>query len=45
MKRTFTALLAAAALSAPALATDPVALGEIAIGPELMEKAEDYGQR
>lgn len=45
MKRTMTALFAIAALAAPSLADDPVSIGEIGFGPELLEKAEDYGQR
>lgn len=45
MKRTLTALATLAALAAPALASDPVAIGEIAIGPELQDKADEYGQR
>lgn len=45
MRRTLTALAAIAALAAPSLADDPVSIGEIGFGPELLEKAEDYGQR
>jgi hypothetical protein len=45
MKRTLTAFFAIAALAAPSLADDPVSIGEIGFGPELLEKADEYGQR
>jgi hypothetical protein len=45
MRRTITALLAIGALAAPALAADPVSIAPIQFGPELTEKAEEYGQR
>lgn len=45
MLRTMTAILALGALSAPSLADQPVAIGEIAYGPELVEHAEDFGER
>lgn len=45
MRRTITALLAIGALAAPSLAEDTVSIAPIQIGPELTEKAEDYGQR
>jgi hypothetical protein len=45
MRRTITALLAFGALTAPALAADTVSIAPIQFGPELTEKAEEYGQR
>ena len=45
MLRTMTAILALGALSTPSLADQPVAIGEIAYGPELVEHAEDFGER
>ena len=45
MLRTMTAILAFGALATPAMANEPVALGEIAYGPELIEHAEDFGER
>jgi hypothetical protein len=40
-----TALLAIGALAVPALAQDPVSISPIGFGPELTEKADEYGQR
>ena len=45
MRRTMTALLAIGALAVPALAQDPVSISPIGFGPELTEKADEYGQR
>ena len=45
MRRTITALLAFGALAAPAMAADTVSIAPIQFGPELTEKAEEYGQR
>ena len=45
MKRTLTAMTAMFALAAPALAQQPVMIGEIAFGPDLLEKADEYGER
>ncbi|WP_297736862.1 hypothetical protein [uncultured Maricaulis sp.] len=45
MLRTMTAILALGALSTPSLADQPVTIGEIAYGPELIENAEDFGER
>jgi hypothetical protein len=45
MRRTITALFAMAALAAPTLADDPVAIGEIGFGQALLDKADEYGQR
>ncbi|WP_304073426.1 hypothetical protein [Maricaulis maris] len=45
MLRTMTAILALGALSTPSLADQPVTIGEIAYGPELVEHAEDFGER
>ena len=41
MKRTLTAMTAMFALAAPALAQQPVMIGEIAFGPDLLEKAAE----
>jgi len=45
MLRTMTAILALGALSTPSLADQPVTIGDIAYGPELIEHAEDFGER
>jgi len=45
MVRTMTAILALGCLATPSLADQPVAIGEIAYGPELVEHADDFGER
>lgn len=45
MRRTITAIFALAALAAPTLAQDRVAIADIQFGPQLAEKADEYGQR
>ena len=45
MLRTMTAILALGAFATPSLADQPVAIGEIAYGPELVDHAEDFGER
>jgi hypothetical protein len=45
MFRGMTALISMAALAGPVFADDPVSIGPIQFGEELLEKADDYGER
>ncbi|WP_300529216.1 hypothetical protein [Maricaulis sp.] len=45
MTRTILACLAAAAMSGAALADEPIDIAPIAFGDELLEKADEYGER
>jgi hypothetical protein len=45
MLRTVTALFSLAALAAPAFAVGPVSIAPISFGEELLDKADEYGER